>query len=249
MPLVGEFAPLLVAKRKHGLPVVTFRTAEIRIRLLHLNVGDFNLREVLCIHQHSALCQREGRARGQTFGAKASAPKKHETRQTHTRCCILCLHPKRDLRAQRERRRAWRIAQVSRTRPRGRPAAAPHLQAAFTLANCLVNGVFGNKTRGATMNLSRRGFFKATGGALATTLAFELSATTPAFAEETKKEWKLEKTEEATNICCYCAGGCGSLCSSRNGELINLEGDPRASHQRRRPVPEGRHDVPAAQHR
>ena len=24
---------------------------------------------------------------------------KHETRQTHTRCCILCLHPKRDLRA------------------------------------------------------------------------------------------------------------------------------------------------------
>lgn len=97
--LVGEFAPLLVAKRKHGLPVVTFRTAEIRIRLLHLNVGDFNLREVLCIHQHSALCQREGRARGQTFGAKASAPKKHETRQTHTRCCILCLHPKRDLRA------------------------------------------------------------------------------------------------------------------------------------------------------
>lgn len=76
------------------------------------------------------------------------------------------------------------------------------------------------------MNLSRRGFFKATGGALATTLAFELSATTPAFAEETKKEWKLEKTEEATNICCYYAGGCGSLCSSRNGELINLEGDP-----------------------
>ena len=76
------------------------------------------------------------------------------------------------------------------------------------------------------MNLSRRGFFKATGGALATTLAFELSATTPAFAEETKKEWKLEKSEEVTNICCYCAGGCGSLCSSRDGELINLEGDP-----------------------
>lgn len=119
MPLVGKFAPLLVTIRKHGLAVVTFRTAEIRIRLLHLNVGDFNLREVLCIHQHSALCQREGRARGQTFGAKASAPKKHETRQTHTRCCILCLHPKRDLRAQRERRRAWRIARASRTRPTG----------------------------------------------------------------------------------------------------------------------------------
>ena len=33
-------------------------------------------------------------------------------------------------------------------------------------------------------------------------------------------------TEEYTNICCYCAGGCGSLLSVRDGELINLEGDP-----------------------
>lgn len=33
-------------------------------------------------------------------------------------------------------------------------------------------------------------------------------------------------TEEYTNICCYCAGGCGSLCSVRDGELVNLEGDP-----------------------
>ena len=33
-------------------------------------------------------------------------------------------------------------------------------------------------------------------------------------------------TQEYTNICCYCAGGCGSVCSVRDGELINLEGDP-----------------------
>ena len=33
-------------------------------------------------------------------------------------------------------------------------------------------------------------------------------------------------TEEYTNICCYCAGGCGSLLSVRDGELVNLEGDP-----------------------
>ena len=78
------------------------------------------------------------------------------------------------------------------------------------------------------MNLTRRGFFSAAGGALATTLAFELSQSSPAFAEETTptKQWKLVNTEEYTNICCYCAGGCGSLLSVRNGELINLEGDP-----------------------
>ena len=61
------------------------------------------------------------------------------------------------------------------------------------------------------MNLSRRGFFKATGAALATTMAFELSSQTQAFASESKQDWKLVNTEEYTNICCYCAGGCGSL--------------------------------------
>ena len=76
------------------------------------------------------------------------------------------------------------------------------------------------------MNLSRRGFFKATGAALATTMAFELSSQTQAFASESKQDWKLVNTEEYTNICCYCAGGCGSLLSVRDGELINLEGDP-----------------------
>ena len=76
------------------------------------------------------------------------------------------------------------------------------------------------------MNLSRRGFFKATGAALATTMAFELSSQTQAFASESKQDWKLVNTEEYTNICCYCAGGCGSLLSVRDGELVNLEGDP-----------------------
>ena len=65
------------------------------------------------------------------------------------------------------------------------------------------------------MNLSRRGFFKATGAALATTMAFELSSRTQAFASESKEDWKLVNTEEYTNICCYCAGGCGSICFRR----------------------------------
>ncbi len=76
------------------------------------------------------------------------------------------------------------------------------------------------------MELSRRGLFKAGGAALATTLAYSLTSKNPALAAETNREWKLVDTEESTNICCYCAGGCGSLCSSRDGELINLEGDP-----------------------
>lgn len=76
------------------------------------------------------------------------------------------------------------------------------------------------------MDLTRRGFFKAAGAAFATTMAFELTSQTPAYAVEPNAEWKLVNSEEYTNICCYCAGGCGSLCSVRDGELINLEGDP-----------------------
>lgn len=76
------------------------------------------------------------------------------------------------------------------------------------------------------MDLTRRGFFKAAGAAFATTMAFELTSQTPAYAVEPNAEWKLVNTEEYTNICCYCAGGCGSLCSVRDGELTNLEGDP-----------------------
>ena len=76
------------------------------------------------------------------------------------------------------------------------------------------------------MDLTRMGFFKAAGAAFATTMAFELTSQTPAYAVEPNAEWKLVNTEEYTNICCYCAGGCGSLCSVRDGELINLEGDP-----------------------
>ena len=79
------------------------------------------------------------------------------------------------------------------------------------------------------MELTRRGFFKATALAFAGSMAYELSTQSRAFGLETGEaadDWKLVNTEEYTNICCYCSGGCGLICSVRDGELINLEGDP-----------------------
>ena len=76
------------------------------------------------------------------------------------------------------------------------------------------------------MNLSRRGFFKAAGAAFATSMAFELSSKSDTLAVEPSADWKLVNTEEYTNICCYCSGGCGVICSTRDGELVNIEGDP-----------------------
>ncbi len=76
------------------------------------------------------------------------------------------------------------------------------------------------------MDISRRGFLASVASVLGTSAAFQLSGAQTAQAIEVDDSWKLVDTEEVTNICCYCAGGCGSLCSSRDGELINVEGDP-----------------------
>jgi formate dehydrogenase major subunit len=76
------------------------------------------------------------------------------------------------------------------------------------------------------MEISRRGLLKATSAALAGSVAYELSGQSTAFAMDTQKEWKLEDTEEYTSICCYCACGCGLVCSTRDGKLVHVEGDP-----------------------
>lgn len=52
-------------------------------------------------------------------------------------------------------------------------------------------------------------------------MAFELSSQTQAFASESKQDWKLVNTEEYTNICCYCAGGCWD--TSENGAYAWVE--------------------------
>ena len=77
------------------------------------------------------------------------------------------------------------------------------------------------------MQLSRRGFFQGRRTLrLLRAWPSRSPQQLPALAVEPSSDWKLVNTEEYTNICCYCAGGCGSLCSVRDGELINLEGDP-----------------------
>ncbi|MGN1149954.1 MAG: hypothetical protein ACI4SY_04515, partial [Sutterella sp.] len=70
------------------------------------------------------------------------------------------------------------------------------------------------------MEVSRRSFLKRgliIGGGMSSGLAGAASAGAPA-----KAPYKLSNVKEVTNICCYCSGGCGTICSSRNGELINL---------------------------
>ena len=73
------------------------------------------------------------------------------------------------------------------------------------------------------MELSRRSFFKR---GLAFGASAAAVATASAETAHAEAPYKLRNVKEVTNICCYCSGGCGTICSSRDGELINLEGDP-----------------------
>jgi formate dehydrogenase major subunit len=76
------------------------------------------------------------------------------------------------------------------------------------------------------VNLSRRGFFKLTGATFAAGALAELFGPSNAFAADAVPEMRIVGATETTSVCCYCSVGCGSILSVKDGELINLEGDP-----------------------
>jgi formate dehydrogenase major subunit len=81
--------------------------------------------------------------------------------------------------------------------------------------------------KAVTVEITRRGFLQVGGTAFLASLAFEFTNQSEAMGVlQTGANWKLVDTVEQPNICCYCAGGCGSICSTRDGVLINIEGDP-----------------------
>ncbi len=74
------------------------------------------------------------------------------------------------------------------------------------------------------MNVSRRGFLKASWIA-GSGIALGSLGWKQAFAKPTG-EYKLKYATETTTICPYCAVGCGIIVSSRDGKVINTEGNP-----------------------
>ena len=72
------------------------------------------------------------------------------------------------------------------------------------------------------MILSRRHFLKL-GGTASTVLAVGLyPEPVVAAARSTDVKW----TEETATICPYCAVGCGIIVGTRDGKVVNTEGDP-----------------------
>ena len=76
------------------------------------------------------------------------------------------------------------------------------------------------------MEMTRRDFFKLTGVVTIVASTYEFARQSPALAAGTEPAWKLVDVRETATICCYCGCGCGGIVSVRDGELINIEGDP-----------------------
>ena len=75
------------------------------------------------------------------------------------------------------------------------------------------------------MNITRRGFLKISGITVTSvalgSLGFDLRPIN-AYADTLR----IKHAKETTTICPYCAVGCGIIVHSRDGKVINTEGDP-----------------------
>ena len=76
------------------------------------------------------------------------------------------------------------------------------------------------------MKITRRNFLKLSGTAVTGTvfvggLGFDLSP-----AEAYARELRIIGANETTTICCYCSVGCGLIVHTKEGKVINAEGDP-----------------------
>ena len=85
--------------------------------------------------------------------------------------------------------------------------------------------------------VSRREFLKTGGGfALGGMLALGADLR-PAMART--QSLKIEGTTEVPSVCPYCAVGCGTIISVKNGKVINIEGNPDSPISRGSLCPKG----------
>lgn len=80
------------------------------------------------------------------------------------------------------------------------------------------------------MDLSRRDFLRVSSGAVAGTALGGLvglgANLGPTIARA--QELRIKNAKATPSVCPYCAVGCGTLVHTVNGQVVNIEGDPRS---------------------
>ncbi len=72
------------------------------------------------------------------------------------------------------------------------------------------------------MGISRRDFLKYSGGSAVASTVIGLS---PEEVKARERENRTKGAEVTTTICPYCAVGCGMIVHTKNGKVVNIEGD------------------------
>jgi formate dehydrogenase major subunit len=93
------------------------------------------------------------------------------------------------------------------------------------------------------MTITRREFFNrsglaGSGSALSALAAFGADQDTVR-AATVPQAWKIRETKVVPSVCPYCAVGCGLLLHVRDGELVNVEGNPDSPINRGNLCPKG----------
>jgi formate dehydrogenase major subunit len=88
------------------------------------------------------------------------------------------------------------------------------------------------------MDLSRRDFFRLTGTATAIGGVAALGVNL-ATARARAQALRIKDSRTVPSICPFCSVGCATLIHVRDGEIINIEGDPRSPHNEGTLCPKG----------
>jgi formate dehydrogenase major subunit len=88
------------------------------------------------------------------------------------------------------------------------------------------------------MDLSRRDFFRLTGTATAIGSVAALGVNL-APARARAQALRIKDSRTVPSICPFCSVGCATLIHVQNGEIINIEGDPRSPHNEGTLCPKG----------
>src|SRR3990167_6202934 len=88
------------------------------------------------------------------------------------------------------------------------------------------------------MSLSRRDFLKF-GSASAAGVAVGARPLDVAAVEAAATALKIKEAKAFHSVCPYCAVGCGQLIYSKDGKIIDIEGDPDTPHTLGRLCPKG----------
>jgi formate dehydrogenase major subunit len=73
------------------------------------------------------------------------------------------------------------------------------------------------------MGVSRREFMKISGS---TVLLGSLGVTLDPAAADAKQEFRIKDAKETKTVCPYCSVGCGIIVYTKDGKVVNTEGDP-----------------------